>query len=123
VRTCEPWVRTRVRRCALGGILTNPGKYGIFLLWDGQCAPRLRTQNNTLSLEKCRAKPPRIQSRPGRTQAGGWCKEKRPQGFLRALIFDGECMSQEGQGCQWGYILLDSVARTILVESRDLWCK
>ncbi len=34
---------------------------------------------------------------------GGRCKENAREGFLRALIFDDECMSQEGQGCQWDF--------------------
>ena len=34
---------------------------------------------------------------------GGGAKKNARRGFLRALIFDGECMSQEGQGCQWGF--------------------
>ncbi len=33
---------------------------------------------------------------------GGGAKKNAREGFLRALIFDDECMSQEGQGCQWG---------------------
>ena len=70
-----------MRRCALGGILTSLGKYEVFLIRGGRCAPRLRTRNNTLSLEKCRAKPPPVYDHgPGGPEVGGVVQRKTPAG-------------------------------------------
>jgi len=80
--------------------------YLLHFVQRAHCALKgAHSKKHPVCSETARLAPPYTRTATEDPLVGGMSATKNArEGFLRALIFDDVCMSQEGQSCQWGYV-------------------